>query len=62
MEYAKAIVAAVLTALWFAVGEGLLPDVWLPWLRILFLVAITYGVWRIPNRPPLTTGGEHARD
>jgi hypothetical protein len=44
-------VALALTVVYFALGEGLLPDDWLPWARVAFLVAVTYGVWRVPNKP-----------
>lgn len=49
-KYAKAIVALLLTALYFALSEGLVPDEYQAHANVAFLVALTYGVWQVPNR------------
>lgn len=57
LRYAKAVVGLVLTVVWFAAGEGLVPDEWLPWARVAFVVALTYGIWRVPNQGYVEVGG-----
>lgn len=49
-RYAKAVVALVLTAIYFAIGEGLVADEYRPWVNVAFAVALVYGVWKVPNR------------
>jgi hypothetical protein len=49
-KYAKAVVAVLLTVAYFAIAEGLLPDEYRGYANVAFLVALTYGVWRVPNK------------
>jgi hypothetical protein len=50
-KYAKAIVALLLTVAYFAIGQGIIPDDYQSYVNVAFAVAITYGVWQVPNKP-----------
>lgn len=34
-----------------AVSAGILPDEWVPWVRVVLAVATAFGVWRVRNVP-----------
>lgn len=50
LEYAKAFTGLVLTILYFAIEEDVIPEEYTSFARVAFAAAIWGGIWAVPNK------------